>query len=333
MKKAITFSVCTLLTQLSLHAEPIEPEMTEIPAGSFTMGHDKWGSYVNNKPAHNVSIKKFALAKYEVTNKEFQHFVKETDHKLAAEERSKDGTNCVELTFKNKEPNFRRFSANWNNFPPFEPVACISFSDIEAYIGWLAQKTNKPYRLPSEAEWEYAARAGTTTKFFYGNDKHKACAYGNVNDVNQGNKHKCDDGYKSYAPVGMFKPNPWGLYDVIGNVDEFVADCEHINGYEGAPTDQIPWDSHCSTQRKADALMHIRRGGAAMVNLSHLTARAHMGENFGTIHAGFRLAMDIPSHEKCKSDKGLCAVNNLTKEFRSDLSAAQSKEKAKILKK
>jgi formylglycine-generating enzyme required for sulfatase activity len=305
------------------YAEVIEPEMVEIPAGQFIMGHDKWNSYVSNKPARLVSMKKFALAKYEVTNREFQQFLTETKYTLTME-KNNEGINCVELTFIDNEPNFRQFSVDWTNVPEFEPAVCVAHEDARNYVAWLAKSTNKPYRLPSEAEWEYAARADTSTKFFYGDDKHQACTYGNVNDVNRGNTHKCDDGYKNYSPVGMFKANPWGLYDIIGNVDEFVADCQHQDGYQGAPSDQEPWNTNCGEQ-----VMHIRRGGAAMVNIDHLTERAHVGGVLATVHAGFRIALDLPNNQDCSAKQGLCSVKQTTQNFRKKLNAAQVIERFK----
>lgn len=309
------------------YAGVIEPDMVEIPEGQFTMGHDKWDSYVNNKPAHLVTIKKFALAKYEVTNREFQQFLTETKHTLAMERVFED-INCAELTYKDNKPNFRKFSVDWTNVPEFEPVACIAFDDAVSYVAWLAKSTNKPYRLPSEAEWEYAARAGTSTKFFYGEDKHQACTYGNVNDVNRDNTHECDDGYKDYSPVGMFKANPWGVYDIIGNVDEFVADCQHQDGYQGAPSDQAPWNKNCGEQ-----VMHIRRGGAAMVNIDHLTERAHVGGVLATVHAGFRIALDLPNNQNCSIKQGFCSVDQSTQKFRKELSDAQAIEVLKQVQK
>jgi len=320
MKKLMTLTCLITAVSFNNYAEVIEPDMVEIPAGRFTMGHDKWNSYVSNKPAHLVSIKKFALAKYEVTNREFQLFLAETNHTLAMEKGNK-GINCVELTFKDNEPNFRNFTVDWENVPEFEPAVCIAYEDAESYVAWLAKTTNKPYRLPSEAEWEYAARAGTSEKFFYGDDKHQACTYGNVNDVNRDNTHQCDDGYKGYSPVGMFKANPWGIYDIIGNADEFVADCQHKEGYQGAPRDQKVWNDNCGEQ-----VMHIRRGGAAMENIEHLTERAHMGGGFGAVHAGFRIALELPNNKNYSIKQGLFSVNQTTQNFRKKLSNAQAIE-------
>jgi formylglycine-generating enzyme required for sulfatase activity len=323
MKKLMVLTYLIAAVSFKNDAEVIEPEMVEIPAGQFTMGHDKWSSYISNKPAHLVSIKKFALAKYEVTNREFQQFLAETKHTLTIKKTFKDH-NCIELTFKDNEPNFRKFSVDWTNVPEFEPAVCIAHEDAESYVAWLAKSTNKPYRLPSEAEWEYAARAGTSTKFFYGDDKHLACTYGNVNDVNRDNKHKCNDGYKGYAPVGMFQANPWGLYDIIGNVDEFVADCEHNDGYQNAPNNQAPWNTNCGEQ-----VRYIRRGGAAMVNIDQLTDRAYMGGGFGSVHAGFRIALDLPNNQDCSAKQRLCSVKQTTQNFRKKLSDAQVIEKFK----
>jgi formylglycine-generating enzyme required for sulfatase activity len=124
------------------YSEVIEPDMVNIPEGTFIMGHDKWDSYINNKPAHLVSIKKFALAKYEVTNKEFQQYLTETKHTLFMETHQKDHSR-VELTYEDNKPVFRKFSVDWKNLLEFEPAVCT------AYIDWLTKSTNKPivYRV------------------------------------------------------------------------------------------------------------------------------------------------------------------------------------------
>jgi hypothetical protein len=116
----------------------------------------------------------------------------------------------------------------------------------------------------------------------------------------------------------MFQANPWGLYDIIGNADEFVADCDHKNGYQDAPKNQEPWLKNCGEHP-----MYIRRGGAAMENIDHLTVRGHMGGGFGTVHAGFRVALDLSNNDTCLTKKGHCAVNQATQDFREQLNAAQ----------
>jgi formylglycine-generating enzyme required for sulfatase activity len=145
--------------------------------------------------------------------------------------------------------------ANWRR-PGFEqtgdhPAVCLSWNDAVAYADWLTKETGRPYRLPSEAEWEYAVRAGTTTSRFWGDDPNGACTYANVADRSAearfpgGAVHDCDDGHVFTAPVGSFKPNPFGLLDIQGNAWEWVQDCWN-DGYEGAPADGSAWtDGDC----------------------------------------------------------------------------------------
>ena len=110
------------------------------------------------------------------------------------------------------------------------PVVCINFGDAKAYVDWLSTKTGKSYRLLTEAEWEYAARAGTTTRFSFGDDEKDLCRYGNGADLGSQaqaspvsvNRRSCSDGYAYTAPVGSFLPNPFGLYDMHGNVRQWV---------------------------------------------------------------------------------------------------------------
>jgi formylglycine-generating enzyme required for sulfatase activity len=115
---------------------------------------------------------------------------------------------------------------------PRDPVVCVSYRDAKAYVAWLRRKTGKPYRLATDAEWEYAARAGTKTEYYWGNDADQACQHGNVPDQTwkqatdgSGEPLKCNDGHATTAPVGSFPANPFGLHDILGNVAEFVEGC------------------------------------------------------------------------------------------------------------
>ena len=141
------------------------------------------------------------------------------------------------------------------------PVTCISFGDAEAYLEWLSAKTGKTYRLLTEAEWEYAARAGTTTRFSFGDNEKELCRHGNGADLaarrsiaGLGQSAACSDGYAYTAPGGTFLPNAFGLYDMHGNVRQWTQDCGHV-GYAGAPTDGSAWIS-------ADCTTRIQRGGS-----------------------------------------------------------------------
>src|SRR5439155_18608467 len=121
-----------------------------------------------------------------------------------------------------------------------EPVTFVSWNGAVAYASWLSRRAGTPYRLLSEAEWEYAARAGSKTAYHFSDDPLRLCEYGNVADLSGAKRHQwsgiinCDDGYPDLAPVGKFRPNAFGLHDMIGNAAEWIEDCSH-KSYEGAP--------------------------------------------------------------------------------------------------
>ena len=203
------------------------PEMVIIPAGTFRMSDIQGTGDDDEKPVHEVSVKSFAMGRYPVTVGKFRQFVEATGYETEAEKG--DGAWIW------SEGEYKK-DANWRNpyFPQEDnqPVVCISWNDAMAYIEWLNQETGKQYRLPTEAEWEYAARAGTETDYWWGNEIGT-------------NRANCDDSgsqwsNKQTSPVGSFAPNPFGLYDTVGNVWEWCADPWHEN-YEEAPTDGSVW--------------------------------------------------------------------------------------------
>jgi len=171
------------------------PKMVWIPAGSFRMGDIQAGGSSDEKPVHKVSVSHFAMGRYEVTFTEYDKFVKATGRTKPSNE-------------------------GWGRGN--QPVINVSWYDAVAYTQWLSRQTGKKYRLPTEAEWEYAARAGTTTKYWWGNDVGR----------NQANCHGCGSswGNKQTAPVGSFEPNLFGIYDTVGNVWEWVHDW-HSDSY------------------------------------------------------------------------------------------------------
>ncbi|HRZ07770.1 MAG TPA: formylglycine-generating enzyme family protein, partial [Candidatus Competibacteraceae bacterium] len=151
---------------------------------------------------------------------------------------------------------------NWRK-PGYEqkdnyPVVCVSWNDALAYVKWLSDQTGQSYRLPTEAEWEYAARAGTTTARYWGEDPDQACRYANVGD--QAAKktfpnwviHECTDGVVYTAPVGSFQANAWGLKDMLGNVWEWTCS-EWDEKYGGA-------ESRCSTNSGTTGPLAVRGG-------------------------------------------------------------------------
>ncbi len=249
------------------------PEMVVVPAGEFVQGSDKVESgHLDEKPQRTVKFERpFAVSKYEATFAQWDACVA-------------DGK-CP----KADDAGFGR-----GKFPAVN----VSWPEAKAYADWLATKTGKPYRLISESEYEYAARAGSKTAWFWGgNDaKAKACEYANLHDEVGKEAHPnyvwshvlCSDGAAENTEVGKYKPNAFGLHDMLGNVREWVADC-HILGYTGAPTD--------GTVRKHEGACEKRvvRGGAWLDGPS--TARSAYRysevENMRNYQTGFRLARDL----------------------------------------
>jgi formylglycine-generating enzyme required for sulfatase activity len=196
------------------------PEMIVIPAGKFTMGSSPSESGRDNEwPQHEVTIARpFAVSKFDVTFADWDACV------IAG------GCSPVH-------------DQGWGRGR--QPVNNVSWEDAENYVMWFSKMTGRSYRLLTEAEWEYAARAGTTTIHYWGDDIHEGDAYCSG----------CGSRLTSTSPVGSFKPNPFGLYDMEGNVWQWVEDCYHSD-YKGAPTDGSAWiDGNCNGP-------HVSRGGA-----------------------------------------------------------------------
>lgn len=222
------------------------PEMVVIPAGSFVMGSpaSEPNRFENEGPQHTVQIpRSFAVGVYDVMRSEYEIFVRET--------RRGAGNAC--RAWNGKELPMTR-GRNWRS-PGFaqtdrDPVVCVNWHDAKAYVAWLNKRLAKaagkkgkvtgPYRLLSEAEWEYAARAGTTTAFYWGDKASRAqMNYGPNTNVFAPHVEG-EDRWEFTSPSGSFPPNPWGLYDMAGNVWQWTEDCSHPN-YIGAPADGSAW--------------------------------------------------------------------------------------------
>ena len=140
------------------------------------------------------------------------------------------------------------------------PVTNVSWEDAQEYVGWLSRETGEEYRLLSEAEWAYGARAGTAMARYWGESESGQCRYGNGADATARQEYpdwttvSCSDGYVRTAPVGLFEPNAFGLYDVLGNVWEWTQDCWN-ESYSGAPADGRAW-------RSGDCSRRVLRGGS-----------------------------------------------------------------------
>ena len=203
------------------------PEMVVIPSGSFRMGCvSGQGCNDDAKPVHDVRIAQpFALSKHEVTFADWDACV------------SAEGCNS-----------YRPDDRGWGRGS--RPVIYVSWADAQTYVSWLSQQTGEEYRLPSESEWEYAARAGTTTKYFWGNQ----IGHNRANCDGCGSRWSGLFGRRT-APVGSFSPNSWGIHDMQGNVREWVEDCWN-HSYIGAPSGGEPWIS-------GDCSRRVLRGGSS----------------------------------------------------------------------
>ena len=240
--KALLVSVSTVATVWA--QDHIVPPMVNIPAGNFMMGAEAVGP--ENKPIHPVSIAAFQLGKYAVTVAEFRKFALETGFNpefTCGDNMSSNGLGGP------RDLGTGRWDKHRYSYSDYQPVTCINWQDANAYADWLSKKTGIDYRLPTEQEWEYAAKANTTSRYFWGNDhdQTQACLYGNFADqtgehvnnkkyglsnVNWIEHSNCDDGEAYNAIVGLYRANPFGLYDIAGNASELLNSCYFDDGYK-----------------------------------------------------------------------------------------------------
>jgi len=223
------------------------PKMVVLPGGSFLMGADPFSNLTspNEKPQHRVQIQSFAIGAYEVTQEQW-----------------------YDVMGDNPSDNKGRT----------RPVENLSWDDIQQFIAKLSQQTGQKYRLPSEAEWEYAARAGTTTEWSHGNDESTLDNYA---------WYYRNSGRKT-QPVGQKQPNAFGLFDMYGNVWELTQDCWHEN-YAGAPAEGSAWTWDCNSGDR------VFRGGASFNSPSGLRSFSRLGRIPDRRYDGFgfRLARDL----------------------------------------
>jgi formylglycine-generating enzyme required for sulfatase activity len=232
------------------------PEMVVVPKGSFTMGSPPAEKGASDEgPQHEVRIARpFAVGKYEVTRGEFAAFISESVRVAGDRCYTDEGGRFEERSGRSfRNPGFVQDDRH--------PAVCVSFEDATAFAAWLTWKTGKAYRLLSEAEWEYAARAGTATRYHFGQNERDLCTYGNVGDLTAKKKFKhwetianCRDGHVYTAPAGAFRPNAFGLHDMHGNVWEWVQDCGN-GSYNGALSDGSAWTT-------GDCSRRVLRGGS-----------------------------------------------------------------------
>jgi sulfatase modifying factor 1 len=264
-----------ILLALALQATAADPlpretnslgmTLVEIPAGEFNRGMtdeqklrmnhpntlEQGADLIDERPAHPVQISKpFWIGAHEVTVAQFRKFVEETKHATSAEKAGR-GSLVFNPTEKDGVARFvQKPENNWKN-PGFaqsedHPVTCVSWQDAMAFCEWLGKKEGATYRLPTEAEWEYAARAGSDTIYVGGDKPESVYAYGNIGDATLEAAHPGTvkrqhltitpeeqlDGTVFTAPVGKFKPNAWGLFDTHGNVWEWCSDRYYDRYYQ-----------------------------------------------------------------------------------------------------
>jgi formylglycine-generating enzyme required for sulfatase activity len=278
--------------------------MVVIPAGEFTMGSSDsekdWAAHhgrpwddkqhiislrdfalavADEAPQHKVSLRSFALGKYDVTRREYAAFVSETGY------HSNPG--C----YDNGNPNSpKRADASWKD-PGFkqtdnDPVICVSWDDAQAYVSWLNRKVHRSgspsgdarYRLPTESEWEYAARAGTTTRFWWGDDESACAAHAWSKENSGGQTH----------PVGLKPANRFDLYDMAGNVWQWTQDC-YAETYAAAPNNGTAAEmgNHC---------LRVDRGGSWYYAtwLLRSATRERNPADYRDKVMGFRVAKTLP---------------------------------------
>lgn len=281
------------------------PQMVVIPAGEFRMGSltSESARYADEEPTHIVRFSRpFALGRYEISVAEFRRFALDADYETDLEIRADTlykgvpSQGCYAWDASDRRWEWRR-GRSWRSpgFPQDDrhPVTCVSWNDARAYAEWLSRKTGKRYRLASEAEWEYAARAGTPSARFWGDEAERACRHANVADrtlnriLSRVDHHDCDDGYLYTAPIGTFQPNQFGIYDILGNLWEWVEDCVNVN-YESAPADGSAW-------ARGDCSRRIVRGGG-WFNDPRDVRSARRGNNHAfhrSINSGIRIARTL----------------------------------------
>ena len=277
------------------------PRMVEIPPGSIFIG--SYPEEIGRKNAERDRITasldySYAMAETEVTLEQYRAFVEETNHHQ--EKAYYKGKLLVGCNYYDGKSYGYIAGHNWKNpgYPQREdaPVVCVSWSDATAYAAWLSKKTGRTYRIPSTVEFEYASRAGTSTPWFWGNDPDKACEYANVGDRAFANQYpsrpsfSCTDGYVYTASVKKFKPNPFGLYDIIGNAWEWTNDCFHED-LSDAPVDGSSWEEEGS----GDCTFRTPKGGSWISGIawSRAAVRSRDGANYRSFMLGFRVAAEV----------------------------------------
>ncbi len=273
----------------------IAQEMLHIEGGCFMMGDIFNDTPSSTNPAHEICLDDYYMGKYEVTVGAFRAFVNETGYKTEAE--IQNGCHSWEGRGEIKK---KEFSWHITNFPQTEndPVVCVSWNDSYNFIQWFNQKTGKHFRLPTEAEWEFAARSrGKEYRFSWGNgipSDNIADETANTELLGMTKSNGYTDGYAFTSPVGSFKPNKLGLYDMSGNVYEWTADWFQKSYYKNSP-------KH-NPQGPARGTSKVLRGGSwnPLPSLVKTIDRRQAGPGARGSWMGFRLAHPAKSFNEKK---------------------------------
>ncbi|KAA5539063.1 formylglycine-generating enzyme family protein [Roseiconus nitratireducens] len=334
--------VCLLmfLTAFARRSSAQEAVFVPVPAGEYRRGesdmnainHDhpysvklKGNATWSERPKHWVKLTSgFEIADREVTVEQFAEFVRETGYETDAEQHGNaagfdsqaerpPGWIQIDPKYTWRSPGFTQ--------GPDHPVVCVSWNDANAYCRWRSKREGRRYRLPTEAEWEYAARAGTDSWYSWGNSPDDAYEFANVADASLERLHPqttmyqrslgldspaCDDGHPMTAPVASFRPNPWGLHDMHGNVWEWCQDIfqeDHyaklLKPYSRQEAETVRIEDPAgppTTEQQQHGDWRVLRGGSWYVGpiscRSAMRGFAEAGD--GLCYAGFRLVRDVP---------------------------------------
>lgn len=228
----------------------VQQQMVLIPGGSYQMGSARADARAVDLPAHAVTVRPFKMGRFEITVRQYSVFARAT---------GRDRPNGY----------FGRLGQH--------PVTQVTWDDAKAFAAWVSRQTGSTFRLPTEAEWEYAARAGSVDDYYWGNAFNASLA----------NSSEPGDGWAQLAPVGSFPANAFGLHDMLGNVWEWLEDCATYH-YLGAPADGSAWLT-------GDCGLHAVRGGSWYYDPNYLrvTVRNWDETSVQLVDLGFRLAQDL----------------------------------------
>ena len=272
------------------------PEMIVAPAGRFTLGSpaSEAGRGADEGPQTVIEISSpLAVSRHEITRGQYEAFVRVTKRGVSGNcitDRRKSGDWKPDPQTNYRDPGYAQTRGH--------PVACVTWNDAKAYAAWLSSMTGKTYRLLSEAEWEYLARAGSTTAYPWGDSVADGCAFMNGTDATFRKKYShlpyvkseleaCSDGALNTAPVGSYRPNAFGIYDMIGNVGEWVEDCTHPS-YEGLDRNAAP--------RGGDCPKRVVRGGSwgTIARQLRVAERLNYAPTDADDSIGIRVARELP---------------------------------------